>query len=124
MKVKPLNPEPLDVMKARFREAIAERMSFSDDERVLDPCHFFDFDDGYRLNICRDLVNEGEFIVVTGGLVEGPFLPVTMIAARVAIHFAQLTDMPYGQGEIVHVQPGSVVMAYRYTESAATLIQK
>jgi hypothetical protein len=118
----PLNPEPLETMKARFPEAIAERIDCSEDERVLEPKHFFDFDDGYRLNISRDYVEEGEFIIVTGGMVDGTMLPVTMIAARVLLHFAELTDMIYGQGEVVHFEPGAVVMAFKYAEGPSQIM--
>lgn len=120
LRIKPFSPEPLTVMRARFNEAIRERMASSEDLRCLDDCHFFDFDDGYRLNITRDVVEEGEFITVAGGPVgANPLWPVTLIAARLALHFAELTDHAYGQSEVVLVEPGLVVMAFKYAEPQA-----
>jgi hypothetical protein len=112
----PFQPETSEALKARFAAALEVCIPLEGDEQeAMRPCHFFDFKDGYRLNITRDRLVSGEFVIVSGGLYDGPLLPITLIAARVALHFAALSDMKYGQGEIAHAEANTVMMAFKFT---------
>jgi len=109
----PFRPEPIEQMRDRFEHALVDVMLSGDDPRVLEPQHCFDFDDGYRLYVSRDQVTEGQFIIVCGGPIGAQFLPVALVAARVGINFAALTDLKYGQGSIVAFEPNLVTMAFK-----------
>lgn len=108
----PFTPMDIEIQKTRFLLAIADVMESGDDPRSLDTCHIFDFHDGYRLNITRDLTDEGEFIVVTGGPYKAEPLPATLIIARLGILVASITDHLYTEPEVLQIQGRIVVLAY------------
>jgi hypothetical protein len=107
-------PEPIEAMRARFPEAIKDTMNGADDERSLDSAHWFDFDDGYRLLICRHRLADGdEVISVRGGIVVGEPVPLTLVICRVGINFADLTDLGFGQAILTDVDDGIVTMVFK-----------
>lgn len=110
----PLNPEPLETMRARFPAAIAEPFESGDCERIADPKHRFDFDDGCRLIISRDrMIQPDHEVVMVVATWLGDSLPlVTMVIARAGIHFAELSGW-HGDGELLAVEPDSIVLIYR-----------
>jgi len=110
----PFSPEPIESMRARFPAALARVMASGDDPRALDACHWFDFEDGYRLNITRDRVESRELIFVCGGIYDGTPWPIMLLVARVALHFAALTDQRYAQGRVLETEGGTVMMAFDY----------
>ena len=112
----PFKPESLETMQSRLPAALEVCIPLEGDEaEAMKPCHFFDFEDGYRLNITHDRLVSGEFVIVSGGFYSGPPLPITLIIARVALHFAALTDMKYGQGEVAYTEANTVMMAYKFS---------
>jgi hypothetical protein len=115
-RTRPFKPEPIESMKARFPEAIKEPMTDARDPRIMEDCHWFDFDDGYRLHVVRDRGAEGDKISVMGGLYFPEFKPLTLLVARVGINFAEITDHKYGNGEVVSVDCGVVFIAFDFKE--------
>lgn len=115
----PFTPEPIEAMRARFPEAIKDVMTAADDERLINnPAHRFDFDDGYRLFICRDRMPDGSQVIsVAGGIVYGALVPLTLVVCRVGINFADLTDMSFGQAVTTTVDSGVVTMMFKYRDA-------
>lgn len=109
----PFKPESIESLSARFPAAIAEQMSSPADERALDPKHFFDFDDGYRLHIARDRgENSGEEVVlVIGG--RNQAWPLTLVIARTAINFAAISGGGYGDPILTDLDGNQAILVYK-----------
>lgn len=73
----PFNPQPIEVLKARFPAAIAKSYSVQhvsenpEDRPGSRPEHVFDFEDGVRLIVSRDFHNGREVIHFSGSLMQG-----------------------------------------------------
>lgn len=117
----PFQSEPIEAMRARFPAAIKDVMNDAEDPRLVeDPAHRFDFDDGYRLLVCRDRMPDGsEYISVCGAPVYEALVPITVMVCRVGINFAELTDMSYGQAVMVSVENGLVNLSFKFKEAAS-----
>lgn len=106
-------PESIDAMRARFDAAIAELLINPGDPRQGNRAHTFDFEDEYRLLICRDSPYPGkEVICVSGGFFDLRPFPVTLLICRVGINFALISEHKYGDGKVVYMEPGFVMMTY------------
>lgn len=112
---KPYTPgESWDSMRERFPQAINELMTSGDDPRVMNDAHVFDFDDGWRMHISRDRIAEDDQrIVVSFGDWAGVPYPMTILASKAAVHFAELSGNRFGQPELVRAEPPIVILAYR-----------
>ena len=104
----PFKPESIESLSARFPRAIAEQMSSPTDERALDPKHFFDFDDGYRLHIARD---REEVVLVIGGCNQAWAL--TLVIARTAINFAAISGGGYGDPILTDLDGNQAILVYK-----------
>lgn len=117
--VPPLKPEPLEAMQLRFPAAIAELLTRASDKAVMDAKHAFDFDDGLRLMISRDLIcGKFEMISCIGGLVDGSPMPCDLLICKIAIHFAMLTGGKYSHPVSTHYDRCRVWLLYEPTPGA------
>lgn len=108
----PFQPEPLEALKARFYLAVAELQLEPAHPQILLPQYFFDFQDGYRLHVTRDKVEEMEAIIVAGGMYRFEPWPLPLLVARVVNNFAALTDNRYGNPECVNYEAGVIMLKY------------
>lgn len=123
----PFKPESIEDMKPRFakiiREVITHETDLADNHASNAPDHWFDFDDGYRLNIAHDLTEDGHFIIVGGGFYDSRPWPIPLVIAHIVILFAALTEHAYGQGSVLEIEQGIAVLAYGCDETGASLEQ-
>lgn len=113
----PFEPETIDQLKARFEAAIREGFTETKDERLFLRDHTFDFDDGLRLHINRDITEFGELIFVMAIQLEGPRLPATLTVARAVINFAAISGERFGQSpEVAGIDTGSCALVYVLNE--------
>jgi hypothetical protein len=97
-------PQPIDILQARFPKAIDHAHNIFEDIRKpakewasSDRAHVFDFEDGMRLIVSRDLADE-EFIHVSAS-----FRPLSLISKRLS----PLMSAAFFQQEIIdnYLQP-------------------
>ncbi len=111
-------PEPLKQLRSRFHDALAVPVDIASGQ-MLDDCHRFDFEDGYRLSIARDY-QDGS-ILVFGGPVNQPPTLLTHVATRVAGHFSDLSDTQYGFGELLAFRSNLVALLFQPNGSVRTV---
>lgn len=96
----PFNTQPLSQLKERYNYAIKARNNLTNilanpEERPgAKPVHIFDFEDGIRLIVSRDVIKEMEVIHFSGSINEALFkgkLNKALLSTMVT-HFIELSE--------------------------------